>query len=353
MRWWLLLGLLFVSCAEHVVASPPSSSPPVPSTTLVPWLAAAAHPTPIPDPTVPPRPTGVRECTNAELAGGVGRGQGAGGWWIRTVVIADLGPTRCLIGGPSAVAYLDAAGAIIVTADGFGTPTWGAPGWAVLEPSRGVTLFGPVAGEALAILQTWGDCGHATLGAVRLTFSGSIGTLVVPAEPQPVGGRCDSPTERLGLTGLPLRASELPPYPTPRLLPLSFSIAAPSIAFAGETLAYVVHIRNTTSSSYSWNDGCPIYVESLGGREVSPTAVPGHAKQPPDKIYAGFAKEVHPLDCAAGGPIAPGAEIVFEMRIEVPRDAYGTDTLYWNIVAGPFPTASASAPIEFLAPRRY
>jgi hypothetical protein len=74
-------------------------------------------------------------------------------------------------------------------------------------------------------------------------------------------------------------------------------------------------------------------------------------KQPPDKIYAGFAKELHPLDCLAGGPIPPGGEVVFEMRIDVPRDAYGTDTLYWNI-AGPFPSGSASAPIEFLAPRR-
>jgi hypothetical protein len=89
--------------------------------------------------------------------------------------------------------------------------------------------------------------------------------------------------------------------------------------------------------------------------------VPGLPREPwrprgdgvgrPGKTYVGVAKELHLLNCAGAGTIAPGGELAFEMRVTVPRDAYGPETLYWNI-AGPFPSVAASAPIEFLAPRR-
>jgi hypothetical protein len=175
--------------------------------------------------------------------------------------------------------------------------------------------------------------------------------------PARVGGRCDVPGERLSL-GIfsplfPAWWSTKPPERTAAAPPLAFTIEAPSVAFAGEELSYVMRIRNTSPTPYAWDDGCPVYLENLGGREATASAVPDHGGkwEPPAKTYVGVAKELHLLNCAGAGTIAPGGELAFEMRVTVPRDAYGPETLYWNI-AGPFPSVAASAPIEFLAPRR-
>jgi len=348
MRILVLLALLLAACGSTLS---PGVARPSPSSKPVPWLAAPAHPTPIPDPTVPPQPGGVRVCKSTELVGGAGRGQGAGGWWTRTIVIADFSESKCLVAGPTAVEYLDATGATIVAADSFTAPSWGTPGWAIIEPAREVTLIGPVSGEALVMLQTYGDCGHALLRAVRITFAGPTGTIVVPVESQPVGGRCDSPTQRLGLSGMPIRPSELPPYPTPPPLPLTFAIDAPSVAFAGEPLPYVVRVSNAMPSPYAWGQGCPIYLEWLGGRDVSPTNVPGHIVKPLDPVYAGTAKEFHSLNCGTAGAVPARGELRFDMRMDLPRDALGPEKVCWAMLQPP-ETTQVCATIEFLPPRQ-
>jgi hypothetical protein len=133
--------------------------------------------------------------------------------------------------------------------------------------------------------------------------------------------------------------------------PLVFSIDAPSVAFAGETLSYVVRIQNVSPTSYAWGDGCPIYLEWLGGREVSPTNVPGHIVKPLDSVYAGTAKEHHTLNCAAAGAIQAGGELPFDMRIDLPRDALGSENLCWEMLPPP-ETTQVCAPIQFLPPRQ-
>lgn len=345
----MLLAVLMAACGSTVGSG---VARPSPSSTPIPWLADVAVPTPLPTPTIPPQPTGMRECVAAEIRTATPRGQGAGGWATRSVILASAGRSSCLLVGPTSVAYMDGETAV-VTSVLSAPPSWSGPGWVVLQPGN-VPLEGPRAGQARLTLETYGDCHHATMNAIAMTFAGHTGTVIAPTESQTVGGRCDDPgaPQHLSLGWWALGPSQLPDFPIPAPFPLGFTIDPPPVAFASEPLRYLLRVRNIGATTFTWPFGCPIYVESLGGREVSPTAVPGHAKQPPDKVYAGFAKELHPLDCAAGGPIAPGAEIAFEMRIDVPRDAYGADTLYWNI-AGPFPTGSASAPIEFLAPRRY
>jgi len=189
------------------------------------------------------------------------------------------------------------------------------------------------------------------------TFAPPTGEVRIPMLPASVGGRCDAPGMPLNL-GIffplaPAWWTTHPPERTAAPAPLTFSIDAPSVAFAGETLSYAVRVRNILAAPFGWSEGCPIYLESLGGREAPLPVVPDRSGkwELPAKTYLGVAKEVHPLNCAAAGAIAPGRELAFEMRLEVPHDAYGTETLDWSI-AGPFPNGSASAPIEFLAPRR-
>jgi hypothetical protein len=299
------------------------------------------------------RPTGVPECAQTDVAAIAFRGQGGGGWWVRGVVLGNRGGTPCIVSGPLGVSYLDAGGATIATAS-LSATTWSAPGWAVLDASSPpVDDHVSRPGQGRIILQSYGDCAHRELHAIAVAFAGSTGTVRVAVDPQPVGGRCDVAGQQLGVSSSPIESTDPVAFPVPSPPPLALSIAAPSVAFAGETLSYMVRIRNISRVSYAWSGGCPIYVETLGGREATPSLVPGRGGkwEPPAKTYVGFAKEIHPLNCAAAGAIVSGSDAAFEMRIAVPRDAFGPDTLYWAF-AGPFPSGGASTPIEFLAPRR-
>lgn len=343
---WLVLAFALVACGERAAGVEVRPSP---SRTPIPWIDTKAIPTPVPLPSIPPRPAGVRDCAIGDIAGVATRGQGAGGWWVRAVVFGNRSGTPCIVTGPLAVNYLDGAGRIVGAAT-FGGPTWSQPGWAQLDPAT-VPIDGDTGshpGQARIVLQSYGDCEHRELRSITLTFSG--GTLRIPTDPQPVGGRCDTAGQEFGLSSSRIGPSVPPPFPAGWELPFSLSIDAPPVAFAGESLRYVLHVANHGSRPSAWI-GCPIYVESLTGREMTPTEVPGRAPKPPDRIYRGFAKELYVLNCGPAGPLAPGADVLFEMVLQVPSDAYGLETLTWE-VAGPLPGGRATATIEFLPPRR-
>lgn len=343
MRIYLLLTLLVVSCGS-TVAAPRATQTPSP----IPWIADIVRPTPVPTPTVPPPPIGTRSCAASDVTTLAPRGQGAGGWTTRAVIVANATTTPCVIAGPTSVAYLD-GGVAVIARTGTAPATWSTPGWVVLDPGN-VPAVGPHVGQAWLMLQTYGDCEHATMNAIAITFTAPTGTIIVPVERQGVGGRCDAPGQPLTLGWGGLGPTQLPDYPSVPGPPFSFRIEAPVIAFAGEPMRYVVWIRNTSATAYRWDDGCPIYLEWLGGRELTPTEVPGRvSKPPPERTFAGFAKEPHSLNCTAAGIIAPGPEVAFEMFIDVPRDALGPDTLRWELIPG---GRQASSPIEFLPPRR-
>jgi len=348
MRIRLVLAILLASCGS-TVAAPQTTTPPG-TPTPIPWIADVARPTPMPTPTIPPPPIGIRACAAAEISAAIPRGQGAGGWAIRNVIVANAGTSACVITGPISVALLDGA-ATIIARTGTAPLSWSAPGWAVLEPGRAPAVE-PYAGQARVMLQTYGDCGHATMTAIVITFAAPTGTVRIPVEPQPVSGRCDVPGEPLVLGWGAVGPMQPPAYPTPPAPPLAYRIEAPAVAFAGEPLHYVVWIRNTATTAYRWDDGCPLYLEWLGGHEVTPTDLPGPVSKPsPDRLYAGFAKEFHPLNCGPAGTLAPDAEVAFEMSIDVPRDALGPDTLRWKIAA-PLAADPATAWVDFPPPQR-
>jgi len=346
---WVALALSLAACGDHVAAG---DARPSPTRTPIPWTSARAIPTPLATPAAPRPPTNVRTCAASDVAALVGRGQGATGWWVRGVFLGNRSDTTCLISGPTAVAYVDAHGGAMPAA-GVTATSYVEPGWAVLAPASVPSdEYVHAAGQAQVILWSLGDCDHRELRSVAITFGGSTGTVRVATGPptQTFGGRCDFAGQRFGLSSSPIRPMETPPLPTPTPLPVTFGIDAPAVAFAGETLRYVVTVKNLGAQPFAWS-ACPVYVEWLGGREVTPSDVPGRAPKPPDRVYAGFSKELHSLNCDAAGPIAAGATVEFEMLIAVPRDGLGPDSLRWEL-AGPFPAAQLSSPIRILAPRR-
>jgi len=310
----------------------------------------------IPTPVSTPRPAGVPSCRAADLVGVFIGGQGAGGWLTRTFAIGTRTTTPCIVDGPIRATYLDAQDQLITAAveESAGL----APSWAVLGPQSAPSAADDqLDGQAVIGLATYGDCGPAPeLASVIFAFAPPTGEVRVPIVPARVGGRCDGPGEELEL-GIfvplgPAPWSTQPPERSATPSPFALSIELPTVVFAGEPLSYVVHIRNRSSESYAWGDGCPTYLEWFGGRETPLPAVterPGKSERP--QTYVGVAKESHLLNCTAAGVIAPEGEIAFEMRIDVPPDALGPDTLRWEITA-PFSGSEVSAPVEFLAPRR-
>jgi hypothetical protein len=351
MRLLLPLCLLLAACGS--MAAAPRPSPTAATASPIPWIAAVAQPTPAPTPALLVRPVEVRDCATSDIVAIAYPGQGAGGWWIRGVVLGNRSDTRCVVAGPLAISYLGASRAVIATG-GTSAPTWSSPGWAVLEP-RTLPVDDHVnhPGQARIMMTSYGDCEHRELHGIAVTLAALPAVIRVDVEPQPVGGRCDIPGQRLGVSSWPIAPTEPVALPTPAPLPLTFAIDAPAVAFAGEPLRYQLRVRNLSSSPYAWSD-CPAYLEWLGGHALTPSAPPpdkGLKADPGAKQYVGATKEAHVLNCGPAGSLAPGGELAFEMLIDVPADAYGLDTLRWDI-AGPGIREVARAQIQFLAPRR-
>jgi hypothetical protein len=351
----ILLGILtlaIAACEPTVEPQRPSPSPA--GRSPIPWIAASAVATPQPTltPRTRPRPTAIASCAAGDLAPAFLGGQGAGGWITRTFVIGNRSASRCIIDGPIRAAYLDAGGAEIVAAAVQGQQ--GAAmnqSWAVLEPSTAPT---PDAarrdGQADLTLASYGDCGTAPpLYEVALTFAAPTGTVRIPMLPARVGGRCDGPDLRVSLgIAFPLEAFPRETLPPPRL---QASIAVPSQIRAGESLRYIVRLRNVSSETYVWDEACPLYQELLNGHPVDATDRPTRFATPRPGKYAGGAAEIHPLNCRAAGPIPAGGSVAFEMRIDVPADGVGQQGLLWRLIGFPSLVPSASVSIDVLSVR--
>jgi hypothetical protein len=350
MRILILTCVVLASCGANSIAA--SSPTPAALRSVIPWLADRAHPTPLPAPAARLRPSRIRDCETSDVVGVAYRGGGAGGWWLRGVILGNRSDTPCVVAGPLALSYLDAIG-VVIASGGVSAPTWDGPGWAILEPTS------PPAddhvdhpGQARITMQSYGDCEHRELRAIAVTFAAPSAVIQFNVDAQPVGGRCDVPEQRLSISSWPVAPTTSEALPTPPPLPLTFAVDAPAVTFAGETLTYMVRARNIASTPYAWGDGCPIYLEWLPGRDTTPPLAHHTGKwEPPASIYVGSATELHPLNCAETGELSPGSEVAFEMRIAVPPDALGADTLHWEI-AGPLTHSHVSAPLEILPPRR-
>ena len=138
------------------------------------------------------------------------------------------------------------------------------------------------------------------------------------------------------------------PNPTPSPAPLHASLSAALSARAGSVLEYTVTLTDVTAEPVVL-DPCPYYVESLGGRVVgNTTPPPGFPSAKPwrgEPIYAGYAKEAYELNCADVQSIPAGGAATFAMRLRVPLDAAGPETLRWHLVVAGRDIETASAPL--------
>jgi hypothetical protein len=183
--------------------------------------------------------------------------------------------------------------------------------------------------------------------AISVTFEGV--TLTAHERPFTGGHVCSvQPPPEGGATVMPLGPRPTP-LPTPTPLPLRATIAAPASVRAGEMLVYEVTITNVSATAVVL-EPCPFYLEWLGGRVVGrttpPPGLPSGKAWDAMKTYAGAAKESYSLNCTAVREIGPGGRIAFEMRLRVPVDALGNDTLRWSIAGPSQEAASASIVIE-------
>jgi hypothetical protein len=307
--------------------------------TPIPWISAPASFGPRPTPTVEPIPTGVRACRAADLLARHEGAQGAGGWWTGTLLLTPRAE-QCLIHGLVELRFLDPLGHEIVRS----TPS--APGafrdWAVV-------------GEAQVqwLLSNWCEP-RPSVGAILVMLPGDPTPVVARLDPpMGVGARCNSADGVKGATTMSVGPRPTPePITSPPPARLAARIDTPPATVAGDTLRYIVTLTNLTSATFAL-DPCPSYIESLGGHALPTPAPPSNwpTFKPwvPIVPYAGNAKESHRLNCDEATSIGAGASVTFEMRLAVPADAVGADTLRWQVIAG-LGELTASAPITIVRP---
>ncbi len=282
-------------------------------------------------------PTNVAACRAVDLVAGHVDAQAGAGWWGGGVRLTAHGQ-RCLLRGPVGLRFIDTAGREIVRS--VPTAAGTERDWAVLGEAR--------------VDWGWGNwcVPGLTLGSIVVVLPDDPTPIVARIDPSlPVGARCSVPNAPTIVSAGPVR-----PWPVPVVsvtappASLAVRIDAPNAVLAGDTLHYVVTLTNLTSGTHAL-DPCPSYIESLGGHALPTLAPPSNwpTLKPwiPNVPYAGVAKESHRLNCGDAPSIGAAASIAFEMRLAVPADAVGSDTLRWQVIDG-LGELTASAPIAIV-----
>jgi hypothetical protein len=113
------------------------------------------------------------------------------------------------------------------------------------------------------------------------------------------------------------------------------SMKAPSTAVAGRALNYQVTLKSVYSRPLTFPNGCPAYLEDLGG--------PGSWN---------LGKTWYVLNCQPmGAVIAPGASFTFAMVLQIPASAPGGDySLAWGLDAGDSNNSALNAKLTVTPP---
>jgi len=334
-RAFAIFSLVLAACGDHASTAMSGGSA-SPISTPIPWISDKPSFAPVPTPTPEPIPTNIRACRGVDLSAQNQGAQGAGGWWSGNLLLtARVG--ECLIHGLVELRFLDPLGHEIVRT----TP-----------PRPGAYRDWAVAGEVQVqwLLSNWCEP-RASVGSIVVVLPGDESPILARFDPpMGVGARCNSTDAPKGATTMSVGPRPTPvPIATQPPETLSAHIDAPSTVIAGETMRYVVTLTNLTSSALVLAP-CPSYLESLSGHPLPTPAPPSNF--PTFKIwdpivrYEGGVKESHLLNCSDAPSLGPAASITFEMRLEVPANALGSDTLRWQVIAvGGAPIASARVTI--------
>lgn len=104
-----------------------------------------------------------------------------------------------------------------------------------------------------------------------------------------------------------------------------------------QTAVYHVALTNTSGRPFRFGARCPKYVET-----------PGFDPKTEEPI----ASDLHLLNCRPAGALAPGAHVVFEMRIRVPRRLHlGSQPLTWTLAPASYLPPFAGGVLQVAAAR--
>ena len=278
-------------------------------------------------PTAAPVPTGIPRCDPHSLRIDPGDYQGAMGSLYGVVFLDNTSSRSCLVDGPFTARFITRSGRIALTTEVVPMPAEqsdpSTPGWAVAGRVR-------VEWEAF-----WCQADDPIV-AIELVYAG----VAFKANERPlVGGAvCDALGAHAGHASVwPFRPQPAPaPPPVPSVL--RPTIEGPARVVAGTTLTYTVSLANTSSVEVRL-DPCPNYSEWLLGRPSGTNF----------KMRIGGAREGHALNCTSLFSIPAGGTVSLEMRLRVPADALGSETLRWML--DDLGANQAAAPLEIEAAR--
>ena len=341
--WCLLLGLslLLAACGDHVSRAASAGQPtPSPGASVVPWVSTAPLSYVYAPATAAPIPSAIPRCDPSVLRLDPGDYQGAMGSWAGVLYLETTTSTPCLVEGPFQARFITQSGQLALAVDVTPLPVAQSssltPGWAL-------------AGRAQIQWQAfWCDSADPIV-SIEIAYAGTV--YRASQRPFTGGTACDFATTRGKASVWPFGPAPTP-MPSPPPPSLRARIEAPLRARAGDALEYRVILKNVSKENVLL-DPCPSYLQWLGGRPIATTTPPPDF--PPSKpwvrrtTYAGAAKESYSLNCAAVKAIDAGTSVIFEMRLAVPLDALGPETLRWSL-AGPLQDV-ASAPLSIESAR--
>lgn len=262
----------------------------------IPWIASAGASmasSPLP---------AQRTCGAVDLklvAGQTGAWQGRAS---QQILLTQVGPEPCYLPAPPDAAALLPDGAVDPA-----TPNRSAVHRVDLRPSQGAFLLVGTPASCAGV-------GHPKVAdRLRLTLPGSQ---VVTVDGVWINVEC-GPPEVLIFSADPA------PTPTGPLAGLRVRMDAPGTVQRGTTLTYLVTLANPTQNTIVL-DPCPSYTEALGtAADVGPL-------------------RTLLLNCSAAPSLAPGAQLVYEMKLAVPSTMpLGPTKLSWQLDVPAGATAGA------------
>lgn len=310
-----MTAVLGVSLMVHRGAAPPVATPSS-SSNVVPWLDSPAQE---PSPT-PTSIHGIARCAASALSGSFLTTLEGAGNDANVLAFVDVGNRPCYIQGRPQVRLVTSDGRKLSPSDpGAGTffpdegpiPVRLEPG--TTSPDRG-TQIKP--GQAELAIE-WFDCDlRDRITQVLISIGG--GTVTVRIDPDSIvrSGQAGCTPDRRTTPPLTMvnnfQAQRPGSEGSSDFAILSATIDAPKEVRPGTRLRYLVTLTNTGQIAVVFNGSlCPTY------REVAAAGSDSSSRR-------------YILNCA-GVSIDPGAEIIFEMYIDLPSRASGKGHLTWTL----------------------
>jgi hypothetical protein len=248
---------------------------------------------------------------------GVGLAGGAAAGNVdRPLLLRNKGASDCFVQGFADVTVLDRAGRVLaqaVGAAGRGTFFADGPADPVLMAHNTPALPKPFqtrdGSEGQAFMNfSWYDCRHPLAATLAIGLPDGHGTFRIPyATEAAENPMCPSNYRAIARGPLSPAGSQWP------YVEVEATLNAPAEARPGTRITYYVTLRNAGNRDYDMRP-CPDYAEGFNGKQ--------------------FLAE-YQLNCSPVGPLKPGAQVTFEMRLDVPKEiGPGTRDLSWFLSDG-------------------